>query len=72
MDAVRRSSQDGKVRMNYVENAIKRALAEVGDRYEAKMYWLATIVSEPLSLVCLVPCGGSWTPLEPWIAEANH
>ena len=31
--------------MNYVENAIRRALAEVGDRYEAKMYWLATIVS---------------------------
>ena len=26
--------------MNYVENAIRRALAEVGDRYEAKMYWL--------------------------------
>ncbi|MEK9634256.1 MAG: MotA/TolQ/ExbB proton channel family protein, partial [Opitutae bacterium] len=45
MEAARRSSQDGKVRMNYVENAIRRALAEVGDRYEAKMYWLATIVS---------------------------
>jgi len=45
MEAARRSMQDGKVRMNYVENAIKRALAEVGDRYEAKMYWLATIVS---------------------------
>ena len=31
--------------MNYVENAIRRALAEVGDRYEGRMYWLATIVS---------------------------
>jgi biopolymer transport protein TolQ len=31
--------------MNYVENAIRRALAEVGDRYEGKMFWLATIVS---------------------------
>ena len=37
--------KEGEVRMNYVENAIKRALSEVGDRYEAKMYWLATIVS---------------------------
>jgi biopolymer transport protein TolQ len=45
MDAARRGKQQGKVRMNYVENAIRRALAEVGDRYEAKMYWLATIVS---------------------------
>ena len=45
MDAVRTSMQDGKVRMNYVDNAIKRALAEVGERYESKMYWLATIVS---------------------------
>jgi biopolymer transport protein TolQ len=45
MEAARRSMQDGKVRMNYVENAIKRALAEVGERYESKMYWLATIVS---------------------------
>ena len=45
MDAAHRGKQQGKVRMNYVENAIRRALAEVGDRYEAKMYWLATIVS---------------------------
>ena len=45
MDAARTSMQDGKVRMNYVDNAIKRALAEVGERYESKMYWLATIVS---------------------------
>lgn len=45
MEAARRSMQDGKVRINYVENAIQRALAEVGDRYEARMYWLATIVS---------------------------
>ena len=45
MEAARRSMHDGKVRMNYVENAIKRALAEVAERYEAKMYWLATIVS---------------------------
>ncbi|MDA7756629.1 MotA/TolQ/ExbB proton channel family protein [Opitutales bacterium] len=45
MDAAHRGKQQGKVRMNYVENAIRRALAEVGDGYEAKMYWLATIVS---------------------------
>ena len=45
MDAAHRGKQQGKVRMNYVENAIRRASAEVGDRYEAKMYWLATIVS---------------------------
>jgi len=45
MEAARRSMHDGKVRMNYVENAIKRALAEVAERYESKMYWLATIVS---------------------------
>ncbi len=45
MDAARTSMQDGKVRINYVDNAIKRALAEVGERYESKMYWLATIVS---------------------------
>ena len=45
MEAARRSKAQGEVRMNYVENAIRRALAEVGDRYEAKMYWLATIVS---------------------------
>ena len=45
MDAAQRGKKEGKVRMNYVENAIKRALSEVGDRYEAKMYWLATIVS---------------------------
>ena len=45
MDAAHRGKKEGKVRMNYVENAIKRALSEVGDRYEAKMYWLATIVS---------------------------
>lgn len=45
MEAARRTKVTGEVRMNYVENAIRRALAEVGDRYEAKMYWLATIVS---------------------------
>ena len=45
MEAARRSKANGEVRMNYVENAIQRALAEVGDLYEAKMYWLATIVS---------------------------
>ena len=45
MDAAHRGKQQGKVRMNYVENAIRRALAEVGDRYEARRYWLATIVS---------------------------
>ena len=45
MDAAHRGKKEGKVRMNYVENAIKRALSEVGDRYEAKMYWLATITS---------------------------
>ena len=45
MDAAHRGKKEGKVRMNYVENAIRRALSEFGDRYEAKMYWLATIVS---------------------------
>jgi len=45
MDAARRTKATGEVRMNYVENAIRRALAEVGDRYEGKMFWLATIVS---------------------------
>ena len=45
MDAAHQGKQQGKVRMNYVENAIRRSLAEVGDGYEAKMYWLATIVS---------------------------
>jgi len=45
MEAARRTKAVGQVRMNYVENAIRRALAEVGDRYESKMYWLATIVS---------------------------
>ena len=45
MSAAHRGKQEGKIRMNYVENAIRRALAEVGDSYEAKMYWLATIVS---------------------------
>ena len=45
MDAAKKSSQGGDVRMNYVENAIKRALAEMGEQYEDRMYWLATIVS---------------------------
>ena len=46
MEAANRGKkQKGEVRMNYVENAIRRALSEVGDRYESKMYWLATIVS---------------------------
>ena len=45
MDAAKKSSQEGAVRMNYVENAIKRALAEMGEQYEDRMYWLATIVS---------------------------
>ena len=45
MAAARRTNDRGSIRMNYVENAIKRALAEVGEQYEAKMYWLATIVS---------------------------
>ena len=45
MAAARMSSQSGKVRMNYVENAIKRALSEMGELYEERMYWLATIVS---------------------------
>ena len=39
MDAAHRGKQQGKVRMNYVENAIRRSLAEVGDGYEAKMHW---------------------------------
>ena len=45
MAAARKSSQGGPVRMNYVENAIRRALAEMGEQYEDRMYWLATIVS---------------------------
>ena len=45
MAAARASSKDGRVRMNYVENAIRRAITEYEDRYEEKMYWLATIVS---------------------------
>ena len=45
MDAAPRGKKQGRVRMNYVENAIRRALAEMGDGYESKMYWLATIVS---------------------------
>ena len=45
MAAARRTNDKGSIRMNYVENAIKRALSEVGEEYEAKMYWLATIVS---------------------------
>ena len=45
MEAARRTKSTGEVRMNYVENAIRRALAEVGDRYEGRMCWLATIVS---------------------------
>jgi biopolymer transport protein TolQ len=45
MAAARVSSKDGRVRMNYVENAIRRAITEFEDRYEEKMYWLATIVS---------------------------
>ncbi len=45
MAAARTGSLDGKVRMNYVENAIRRAITEFEDRYEEKMYWLATIVS---------------------------
>jgi biopolymer transport protein TolQ len=45
MDAAKKSSQEGAVRMNYVENAIKRAIAEMGEQYEDRMYWLATIVS---------------------------
>ena len=31
--------------MNYVENAISRAVAELEDVYEKNMYWLATVVS---------------------------
>jgi len=45
MSAARRGSAAGQVKMNYVENAIRRALAEMEDSYEEKMYWLATIVS---------------------------
>ena len=45
MAAARRTNDSGSIRMNYVENAIKRALAEVGEQYESRMYWLATIVS---------------------------
>ncbi len=45
MAAARVGARDGKVRMNYVENAISRAVIEFEDRYEKNMYWLATIVS---------------------------
>ena len=45
MAAARVGARDGKVRMNYVENAISRAVTEFEDRYEKNMYWLATIVS---------------------------
>lgn len=45
MAAARASSKNGKVRMNYVENAMRRAVTEFEDRYEERMYWLATIVS---------------------------
>ena len=45
MAAARRTNESGSIRMNYVENAIKRALAEMGEQYEDRMYWLATIVS---------------------------
>ena len=45
MAAARAGARDGKVRMNYVENAIGRAVTEFEDRYEKNMYWLATIVS---------------------------
>ena len=45
MAAAHASAKDGKVRINYVENAIRRAVTEFEDRYEEKMYWLATIVS---------------------------
>ena len=45
MAAARMSNQSGKIRMNYIENAIKRALSEMGELYEERMYWLATIVS---------------------------
>jgi biopolymer transport protein TolQ len=45
MGAARRGASSGQLKMNYVENAIRRALAEVEDTYEEKMYWLATIVS---------------------------
>ena len=55
--------------MNYVENAIRRALSEVGDRYEGKMYWLATIVSVLRSWVYLGPFGESWMLLAPWKVE---
>ena len=50
MDAAHRGKKQGRVRMNYVENAIRRALAEMGDGYESKMYWLATAVSGAPSL----------------------
>ena len=46
MAAAHASAKDGKVRINYVENAITgQKLTEFEDRYEEKMYWLATIVS---------------------------
>ena len=45
MAAARAGARDGKIRMNYVENAISRAITEFEDRYEKNMYWLATIVS---------------------------
>ena len=57
MEAARRTKAVGQVRMNSRENAIRRALAEVGDRYESKMYWLATMFLELLFSVSLARFG---------------
>ena len=43
--------------MNYVENAIS-GIGRSGDRYEAKMYWLATIVSGAPSWLAWYRMGG--------------
>ncbi len=45
LTAARAGARDGRLRMNYVENAIRRAISEMEDTYESKMYFLATIVS---------------------------
>ena len=43
MDAAHQKQRTG--RMNYVRKCNSQSFGRSGDRYEAKMYWLATIVS---------------------------
>ena len=70
MEAARRSSQDGKVRMNYAENAIRRALAEVGIVTRQRCIGWRPLSGSSFPWFAWHRYGGSWTPSEPWIAEA--